>query len=172
MRPRAVSRVTGTIAALAAALLVAFVLTAGCGGRPRTPEALYERIAELNAAGETGKIWDLLTDDARQQQVDNIDKFRETISKNPGVEGLIKQWKCTKEEFYTLSYVELYRRENLGNERAYVDAKITDKHADPRNPGEQILTVVNSLGTTFYMRMRPVDGGWGLVQQIAVPRVK
>lgn len=170
MPARAVSLVTGTVAALATALLVAFVLTAGCGNRPGTPEELYERIAQLNAAGETGKIWDLLTEDARQQQVQNIDTFRVTLSKNPGTEGLVKQWKCTKEEFMTLPYVELYRRENLGNERAFLDAKITDKHADPRNPGDQILTVVNSLGTTFYLRMRPVDGGWGLVQ--IVPRAK
>jgi hypothetical protein len=170
MRPRAVSLLTGTIAALAAALLVAFLLTAGCGGRPDTPEALYERIAQLNAAGETGKIWDLLTPDAREQQVKNIEDFRVTLRKNPGVEGLVKQWKCTKDEFLTLSYVELYRRENLGNERAFLDAKITDKHADPRVPGDQILTVENSLGTTFYLRMRPVDGGWGLVQ--IIPRAK
>ena len=158
MRPRTLSRLTGTMLALPLALVLA-----ACGGRPGTPEELYERIAQLNAAGETGKIWDLLTPDAREQQVKNIDDFRITLQRNPGTKGLVKQWNCTPEEFQTLSYVELYRRQNLGNERVLLDAKITDKHSDPRTPSDQILTVVNPFKTTFYMRMRPVDGGWGLV---------
>jgi hypothetical protein len=163
MRLGTVSRLIGMAVALATVLAVAVA----CGGRPATPEELYARIAELNAKGETGKIWDLLTDDARQREIQTIDDFRATLSKNPGTEKMVRQWNCTKEEFMTLSYVELYRRGNLGNERAFLDAKITDKQTDPRQPGDEILTVVNSLGTTFYVRTRPVPGGWGLVQIIA-----
>jgi hypothetical protein len=152
---------------LAVALAAVLALTVTCGSRPGSPEELYARVAELNAAGETGKIWDLLTDDAREREIQAIDAFRETLRKNPGTEKMVRQWNCTKEEFMVLSYVELYRRGNLGNERAFLDAKITDKQTDPRTPGDQILTVVNSLGTTFYVRTRPVSGGWGLVQIIA-----
>jgi hypothetical protein len=165
-----VSLLAGTASVLAIALAFVVVLTAGCGSRPGSPEELYERIAELNAAGQTGRIWDLLTDDAREREMKTIDDFRVTLDRNPGVEGLLKQFKCTKEEFKTLSYVEIYRRENLGNERAFVDATIKDKHPDPSKPGEVILTVENALGTTFYMRMREVAGGWGLVQ--IMPRAK
>jgi hypothetical protein len=170
MRLRTLSRLTGTTLVLSAALAIAVAITAGCGSRPGSPEELYARIAELNAAGETGKIWDLLTDDARREQMKTIDDFRVTLRKNPGTEKMVRQWKCTKDEFMTLSYVELFRRENLGNERAFVDAKITDRHADPNHPGDEILTVENSLGTTFYLRTRPVSGGWGLVQ--IIPRAK
>lgn len=164
MRLRAVSRFTGATFALAAALVL--LVAAGCGSRPGSPEELFARVAELNAAGESGKIWDLLTDDAREKQMKTIDDFRVTLRKNPGTEKLVAQWKCTKEEFMTLDYVELFRRENLGNERAFVDAKIVEKHADTTVPGDQILTVENPLKTTFYLRMRPVKGGWGLVQII------
>ena len=164
MRLRAVSLLTGTTFALAAALMIGLVISAGCGGRPGSPEDLYARIAELNAKGETGKIWDLLTDDAREREMKAIDDLRTLVKKNPGAEKLVHQYKCTKEELYALSYVELYRRENLGNERAFVDAKIKDKHADPNHPGDMILTVENPFGTTFYLRTRPVSGGWGLVQ--------
>lgn len=163
MRPGTVSRIICLTLALAAVLGLATT----CGGRPGTPEELYARIAELNAAGETGKIWDLLTDDAREREMQAIDDFRRTLRKNPGTTKLVRQWNCTPEEFQVLPYVELYRRGNLGNERAFLDAKITDKQSDPRLPEDQILTVVNSLGTTFYLRMRPVSGGWGLVQIIA-----
>jgi hypothetical protein len=162
MRPGTVLGIIGMAVALAAVL----ALTVTCGGRPGSPEELYARVAELNAAGETGKIWDLLTDDAREREIQAIEDFRVTLKKNPGTEKMVRQWNCTKEEFQTLTYVELYRRGNLGNERAFLDAKITDKQTDPRQPGDEILTVVNSLGTTFYVRTRPVPGGWGLVQII------
>ena len=166
MRLRTPYRLTGPMLALAAAL----VFAAGCGSRPGSPEELYERIAEYNAAGETGKIWDLLTDDARQREIKSIDDFRAMLAKNPGMVKLVDQWKCTKEEFMTLPHSELYRRENLGNERAFVGATIKGKHADPTHPGEEILEVQNALGTTFFMRMRPVAGGWGLVETATRPK--
>src|SRR5262245_33515050 len=170
MRLRTLYRLTGTTFLLAIAIAFALAVAAGCGSRPGSPEALYAKIAEYNAAGETGKIWDLLTDDARQQQRKVIDDFRVTLARNPGTERLVAQWECTKEEFMTLPHEELYRRENLGNERAFVDAKIKGKHADPTHPGDEILEVENPLGTTFYLRMRPVAGGWGLVE--ISPRAK
>src|SRR5262245_16569488 len=113
---RTLYRLTGPMLVLALAL----AFGAGCGSRPGRAEDLYARLAEYNAAGETGKIWDLLTDDARRQQIKVIDDFRVTVRKNPGAEKLIAQWKCTKEEFLTLPHAELYRRENEGNERAFV----------------------------------------------------
>ena len=64
-------RVPSARAALCVALVL--IVCAACGGRPNSPEALYARIAELNGAGETGKIWDLLTEDAKAREIKVID---------------------------------------------------------------------------------------------------
>ena len=84
MRLRTLYRLTGTTFVLAIAIAFALAVAAGCGSRPGSPEELYARIAEYNAAGETGKIWDLLTEDARQRQIDAYDGFRKALAKNPG----------------------------------------------------------------------------------------
>ena len=92
------------------------------------------------------------------------------LKKNPDPTNLkgLKQFKCTRQEFDTLPYTEIYRRENLGNERAFIDAKILETASDPRAPADVIVTVVSPLGTKFFLRTRPVDGGWGLVQIVSV----
>jgi hypothetical protein len=161
-----------TVLAAAAVLLGTAVLlvTAGCGGRPGSPEELYEKLAVLNGAGETGKIWDLLTDDAKAREIKVIDDERVFLKRNPDPTNLkgLKQFKCTRQEFDTLPYTEIYRRENLGNERALVDAKIVDKAPDPAAPADIILTVQSPLGSRFFIRTRPVEGGWGLVRIVSV----
>lgn len=161
-------RVPSAAAALLVALLV--VVCAGCGSRPGSPEDLYAKLAALNGAGETGKIWDLLTDDAKAREIKVIDDERVFLRKNPDPTNLkgLKQFKCTREEFDTLPYTEIYRRENLGNDRAFIDAKIVERAPDPRAPADVILTVQSPLGTKFYLRTRPVEGGWGLVQIVTV----
>ena len=161
-------RVPSARAALCVALLL--VVCAACGGRPSSPEALYAKLAVLNGAGETGKIWDLLTDDAKAREIKVIDDERMFLKKNPDPTNLkgLKQFKCTRQEFDTLPYTEIYRRENLGNERAFIDAKILETASDPRAPADVIVTVVSPLGTKFFLRTRPVDGGWGLVQIVSV----
>ena len=167
-------RIPSAAAVLAAAVVLlgaVFLLVAsGCGGRPGSPEALYAKIAELNGAGETGKIWDLLTDDAKAREIKVIDDERMFLKKNPDPTNLkgLKQFKCTRQEFDTLPYTEIYRRENLGNERAFIDAKILETASDPRAPADVIVTVVSPLGTKFFLRTRPVGGGWGLVQIVSV----
>lgn len=151
--------------AFAVALAVALLAAGGCGGKPSTPEKLFEKIAEYNLAGETGKIWDLMTEDARQRHIAAIDGYREWLRKNPDPnEKITRQFKCTRDEFKRLSYVELLRRENLGNERALVDAKITDRSPDPRKPNEEVLTIPTPGGPRVYMRVRNEGDGWALVE--------
>ena len=115
---------------------------------------------------KTGEIWDLLTDDAKERERAAIDGYRDWIRRNPNdpTDKLFKQFKCTREEILTLPHVELYRRENLGNERGLQGAKIIDKTPDPRKPGEVILTVAPPAGPKVGMRMRQVEGGWKLVE--------
>jgi len=168
------ARVPSARAVVSVALVVLVgavaLVCAACGGRPGSPEELYEKLAALNGAGETGKIWDLLTDDARAREIKVIDDERTFLKRNPDPTNLkgLKQFKCTREEFDTLPYVEIYRRENLGNERAFIDAKIVQRAPDPRAPADVILTVQSPLGTKFFIRTRPVEGGWGLVQIVSV----
>jgi hypothetical protein len=151
-------------------LALVLVLAAACGGRPGTPEDLYAKLAELNGKGETGRIWDLLTDDAKERWQKTIDDHRTFLKRNPDPTNLktLKQFKCTREEFDTLPYTEIFRRENLGNERAFVDAKIVEKAPDPRAPADMILTVKSPLGTKFFLRTRPAGDGWGLVEIVTV----
>ncbi len=160
------TRVASALAvASAALLLVALLAVSGCGGKPSTPEKLFEKIAAYNLAGESGKIWDLLTEDARKREIAAIEGYRDWLRKNPDPnEKITRQYKCTREEFMVLPWVELYRRENLGNERALVDAKIVDRSPDPRKPGEEVLTIPTPGGPRVYMRVRNEGGGWALVE--------
>jgi hypothetical protein len=160
------NRVASALApAVRTLLCVALLAVSGCGGKPSTPEALFEKVAAYNLAGETGKIWDLMTDDARQKFKDGIEGYRTWLRRNPDPnEKLTRQYKCTRDEFMVLSYPELFRRENLGNERALVDAKIVDRSPDPRKPGEEVLTIPTPGGPRVYMRVRNEQGGWALVE--------
>lgn len=153
--------------ALRLALAAALLAPGACGGKPSSPEKLFEKVAAYNLAGETGKIWDLLTDDARQRFIASIDGYRAVLRRNPDPnEKITRQFKCTRAEFMELSYVELFRRENLGNERALLDAKITDRSPDPRKPGEEVLTIPTPGGPRVYMRVRNENGRWGLVEMM------
>jgi hypothetical protein len=170
MHARVPSAAPRAAAVFLAGAVVVLVVCTSCGGRPGSPEELYAKVAELNGAGETGKIWDLLTDDAKERWIKVVDDERTFLKRNPDPTNLkgLKQFKCTREQFDTLPYTEIYSRENLGNERAFVDAKIVDKAPDPRAPADVILTVQSPLGTKFFLRTRPANGGWGLVEIVTV----
>lgn len=147
--------------ALAVLLLGAL---AGCGGRPGTPEELFERVALHNERGDTAGIWDLLVEESRREFVDRIDDMRTLLAKNPGSRNLARQFNCTFEEFMTLPHDQIYVRENQGREQALVGAKITDKQPDPKRPSDVVLFIESPYGLVFNLRARQVEGGWGLVQ--------
>lgn len=162
-------------AGIVAAVLFAAValLLAGCShAYPATPEDLFAEISRLNEAGETTRIWDLYTEDGRQRNIAAIDGYRKVILGNPNdtTDKIFRQFKCTRNEVLTLSYVELFRRENLGNERALVGAKLVSKDADPQKPGEYVLKYETPGGPWVFMRARGVDGGYALVEFIVTPR--
>ena len=92
-------------------LAIVLFVCAACGGRPGSPEELYEKLAELNGRGETGKIWDLLTDDARAREIKVIDDERMFLKRNPDPTNLkgLKQFNCTREEFDTFMRAEIAR---------------------------------------------------------------
>jgi hypothetical protein len=163
--------VSAACAALTLAAALALTLGA-CSRKPQTPEALYEEIARLNAAGDTGRIWDLLTDDAKKREMAAMESYRDWIRRNPDdtTDKFFKQFKCTRQEILTKSDVELYCLENKGNERGLVDAKIVDKVPDPRKPGEVVLTVQPPAGPLVSFRMRQVPDGWQLVEAGLIPK--
>ncbi len=165
MSSRVRSPATATVlAAAASAILLCVLALAGCGaGRPGTPEALYEEFARLNAAGETGKMWDLLTPDRQRRFRETIDGYRAILARNDDPnEKTTAQFNCTREEFKRLPYVELFVRENLGRRRALVDAKIREHHPDVRRPGTEELIVQTPPGTRVHFWMKPMDDGWAI----------
>src|ERR1041385_7351775 len=129
--------------ALSLVLVAASVLAVGCGGRPSTPEALFAEVARLNERGETGKIWDLMTDEARKSFIDSIDGYRDWIRRNPNdpTDKLHRQFNAERQEILVLDYKELFHRENLGRERVLVGAKIIDKVPDTTRPDEEVLSI-------------------------------
>ena len=151
-------------AALASAwlLCLAVLAASGCNARPSTPEELFAQVAAYNESGQTVRIWELLTEDRRSREVKAIDAYRSWLRKNPSPEELTRQFNSTREEFMTLPYAELYRRENLGRERALVEARIIDRSPDPRRPGDEVLTIQPPAGPRVYMRVRKAGGGWEL----------
>lgn len=168
------TRVLSAGVAICVLLAAVALLLPGCGRRyPPTPEDLFAELQRLNEAGDSVAIWDsLLTPDARQRHVDAIDGYRKVIVGNPNdtTDRIFRQFKCTRSEVLTLSYVELFRRENLGNERALVGAKLVSKDADPRRPGEFMLKYETPGGPWVSMRARSVEGGYALVEFIVTPR--
>jgi hypothetical protein len=162
-------RVLAVLAPLSAAALLSVLACVGCGGRPSTPEELFATLADLNEKGETGKMWDLYTDEARNREMAKIDGYREVLRKNPGRDKLWTQFNVEKpEDILTLSYVELYRRENEPYHRALVGWKIIDKQQDPRHPDEVVVTA-KVPKNRVHMRAKQVGSGWGLVEFIVQP---
>jgi hypothetical protein len=152
-------------------LLGPLLLLTACGGRPSTPESLFEEVVRLNSRGESGRIWDLLTEDARQSFIQSIDGYRAYIRGNPNdtTDKFYKQFHVERREVLTMSYVDLFIRENEGRKRAFEGAQIKEKTPDPTQPDEEILTVEGAAGT-FYMRVRKLPNGYGLVKIDVRPR--
>lgn len=155
--------------ALVALVLVAVGLLPGCGSRPETAEALLLRIAELNSQGKTKAIWGLMTDEARDGFRETVDKLKVFVERNPDPknEGLItKQFNCTVKEFYTLPVIEIFERENQGNERVLEGVRLVDQFPDPEDPRNTIV-VWESDATIRPQQMvcRQVDDGtWLLIR--------
>lgn len=163
---------SGAWASLVLFLCLGFVLAVvSCGGRPGSPEAVFEAVTKANERGETGKIWDLLTEDSRANFRQAIDGYRDVIRRNPNdaTDKIFRQYHCERAEILTLPYDELFRRENLGREKLLVGATIKDKATDPTRPNEEVLSIVAPSGK-FLMRVRRTNDGYGLVQLEPDPR--
>jgi hypothetical protein len=164
MKPRVPVAVAALLSGLAFVALLAF---AGCGpSRPSTPEDLFAKLSTMYEAADYGSVWDITTDDRKREFMKAIDDYRDIIRKNPNdkTDAFFKQYHCTRQEMLTLGYVELFRRENLGRERVFVDAKIVDRLPDPRKADEILLRVQLAAGARVYMRAKHEASGWGLVQ--------
>jgi hypothetical protein len=151
------------VAAIAGALAFAFGLGSSL---PRTPDELFERICEYQLAGESGKIWDLLTEDGRARQIEGFEAHRRLLTRNydPNETLTRNNFNCTREEFLQMSNVQIFASENRYRHRALVDAKITDRHVDPRSPDDMYLTVDTPTGVRVTMHVRKVEGGWRWVE--------
>lgn len=148
---------------IAVALLVAYGIAFGLGGRPRSPEELYELVAKLTQESRMGEVWDLQTEDAKQEFRDTISGHRNLMTRNPGL-TMTDQYHCSRDEFMTLPFEEIYSRENRGRERVFAGAKIIAKDTDPRFPDEVVLTIEPPAGPLVLMQARKVGRGWGLVR--------
>ena len=169
MKPRVAS--VAIVCVVAAAVIAGAIGAVGGFGSPlpQTPDELFERIAAYQLAGESCKIWDLLADEGRKQQIDGFDAHRRLLTHNndPNETLTRNNFNCTREEFLRMSNVQIFSSENRGRERAFVDAKITDRQVDPRSPGDIYLTVDAPTGLRVTMHMRHVDGGWRWVENHA-----
>ena len=150
------------VAALAAWLLCLLVV-AGCGGRPDSPEEVYLEVKRLNSQGRTAAIWDLMTEEARQQFRTEMAAMKDALAHNPDTEKLARQFNVSREEFVRLTPEELFVRENAGRERWLDGAEIVEVREDPRHPEIMIVTVEKQDGTRAEVRTQEVEDGWGLV---------
>ncbi len=156
------------VAALGAVVIVAVgVFVFGWGSSlPQSPEALFAKIADYQAAGETGKIWDLLSDEGREEQVRGFEAHRKLIRQDPN-EKLTRQYNCSREEFMRMSDVQIYCKENEGREHALDGAKIVERRSDPREPDEVYLSIETPANLGVTMHAKHVAGGWRLVDMRA-----
>src|SRR6185503_2202772 len=119
------------LVAIVAALAIAFGLGSSL---PQSPDALLEKFRAYQMAGEYGKIWDLLTEDGRAEQIKGYDAHRRLLTHSPDPNETLTRnnFNCTREEFLRMSNVQIFESQSRGTERALVDAKITDRNVDPR----------------------------------------
>ncbi len=148
------------IAVLAAAVLVAALghVLGWFSPLPSSPEALFARLCEYQLAGETGRMWDLLTEDARDDNRRGFAAHRKVIQQDPN-EKLTSQYNCTREEFLRMSDVQIYCSENRGKERALVGAEIVGR-TDDKSSNEAYLDISTPSGVRLTLRARHEDGGW------------
>jgi len=166
MQVRVASVVAVSLVA-AGVIVAALAVVFGVGSSlPQTPDELFERFCAYQLAGDTGKIWDLLTDDARQKQIDGFAAHRRLLTHNPDPNETLTRnnYNCTREEFLQMSDVQIFCSENRGRERALVDAKIVDRQTDPKSPDDMWLTIDTPTGVRVTMHIRRVDGGWRWVE--------
>jgi hypothetical protein len=152
------------VSVVAACVVVgALAVVFGLGSSlPQTPDELFERICKYQLAGETGKIWDLLTDEGRRQQIEGFEAHRRLLTRNndPNETLTRNNFNCTREEFLRMSNVQVFISENRGRERALVDAKIVERHTDPKSPDDMYLMIDTPTGVRVTMHVKHVDGGW------------
>jgi hypothetical protein len=166
MQARVASVVAVSVVA-ACVVVGALAVVFGVGrSLPQSPDEVFERFCQYQLAGETGKIWDLLTDEGRQQQIDGFEAHRHLLTHNNDPNEVLtwNNFHVTREEFLRMSNVQIYIAENRGKERAMVDSKIVDRQTDPKSPDDVYLAIDTPTGVRVTMHVKKVDGGWRLVE--------
>ena len=139
---------------------------------PATSEELFAEIARLNSEGKTGAIWDLMAPEARTDFANTIQGSRDVLRRNDPEKNkaIWQQFKVSFEEFFSLSYKELFIRENAGREQLMEGAKILRKRTDTFNPTDEMITWESAWGDRWVMQARVTEDGWQWVQQIPQSR--
>jgi hypothetical protein len=166
MKTRVASVVAVSLVA-AGVIVAALAVVFGVGSSlPQSPDELFERFCAYQAAGDTGKLWDLLTEDARQKQIDGFEAHRRLLTHNPDPNETLTRnnFNCTREEFLRMSNAQVFANTNRGYERALVDAKIVERQTDPKSPDDMYLMIDTPTGVRVTMHIRHVDGGWRWVE--------
>jgi hypothetical protein len=166
MKARVASVIAVSVAA-ACVVVGALAVVFGLGSSlPQTPDELFERFRKYQLAGETGKMWDLLTDEGRRKQIEGFEAHRRLLTRNndPNETLTRNNYNCTREEFLRMSNVQVFGKTNLGYERALVDAKIVERQTDPKSPDDVYLVIDTPTGVRVTMHVQHVDGGWGWVE--------
>jgi hypothetical protein len=166
MKARVASVIAVSVVA-ACVVVGALAVVFGVGSSlPQTPDELFERFCKYQLAGESGKIWDLLTDEGRRRQIEGFEAHRRLLTHNPDPNETLTRnnFNCTREEFLRMSNVQIFESENKGRERALVDAKIVDRQKDPKAPDDMYLMIDTPTGVRVTMHVQHVDGGWRWVE--------
>ncbi len=163
---RALRRLCTTLVLACAGLLAAATL-GGCGGGGcDSPEALFARIQELNAAGRTEEIWNLCTEQRRENEAQIYESYKEFLRRNPDAKNrkqCIEQYHMTPEELYPLDAKTIFVRENAGRERFLEGAQVLSVEGTPDLPNGARVRWRTALGAEYSMVAQLVDDGWYLV---------
>ena len=164
---RAVS--SAVTAARGAVLLVLGLLAAACGGPGlESPEAVFERVRELNAKGEIRRIWDLYPEQEQRRRAAEYEGYKEFLRKNPREDNrqkCIENYRVDPEQLMQMSAAEIFVQQvSEPTRRAWlVGARILSKEPAPDVPDAVRVRWETAQGVRSTMLTQYVDGGWYLI---------
>ncbi len=141
----------------------------GCTrGGLESPEAVFQRVQELNASGDVRKIWDLFTDEERRRQGQAYAEYKKFLVANPlplNRQKCIDNFRVEPEQLALMTDIEIF--ESVVGEpsrRTWLEgAEIIDVESAPDIENGKRVRWKTAQGLRSTMLTQYVDGGWYLI---------